>query len=270
MKTLSEFLLKEQSERTRNQYASSWSQFLRYLQCMDISPDQVKEATVVNFLEYRMSVDGVLPNTVRQNFYGLIGPLRAAFNLKVSAKDPCSLIRIFLSGALRSDKGNQRDMFPTWHCKDLIDYLKLNLFEPLETNVNFERVRAKAVVLLMLATGRRLEDVSALISDWERIVISEDSYMIKFRFYDGWTGKAERPLDNWVSPRITLFAIDPVEGQDREVLCPLHAFNRFWSLRQKGIIPAKLINILRLCNFSSLSYSVNNLLPWSSHVPKAN
>ena len=66
-----------------------------------------------------------------------------------------------------------------------------------------------------------------------------------------------------------MFAIDPVEGQDRLVLCPLRAFNRFWSLRQKGIIPAKLINILRLCNFSSLSYSVINLLPWSPHVPKA-
>ena len=48
MKTLSEFLLKEQSERTRNQYASSWSQFLSFLKRMDISPDQVKEATVVN------------------------------------------------------------------------------------------------------------------------------------------------------------------------------------------------------------------------------
>ena len=69
MKTLSEFLLKEQSERTRNQYASSWSQFLSFLKRMDISPDQVKEATVVNckknFLKrYRLSVVGSLPITV--------------------------------------------------------------------------------------------------------------------------------------------------------------------------------------------------------------
>ena len=112
----------------------------------------------------------------------------------------------------------------------------------------------------MLATGRRLEDVSTLTPNWVRIDLPNSSYIIRFNFYDSWTGKAERPLDDWESPRITLLAIDPVDNNDQVVLCPLRAFNCFWSLRQRRIFPADLDKFLWGCNPVSLSYAVNNLL----------
>ena len=250
----------EHSERTRRQYNSSWQQFLKYLECMSIPADAVKEATVVNFLEYRLSVHGVLPVTVRQNFYGLIGPIRAAFNLKVSAKDPCSLIRIFLCGALRYDKGDRKDMFPRWKCLDLVNYLKLPYFEPLEEKP-LDIVLAKTVVLLMLQTGRRLADVSAMTKDWDYQMINNISY-IKFSFFNNWRGKAERPLDNkWESHPIYISSIKKVDNEDQSVLCPLRAFHCFWNLRSKKTnIAAKFKDHMWLCNPASLSYVVNSLL----------
>ena len=250
----------EHSERTRRQYNSSWQQFLKYLECMSIPADAVKEATVVNFLEYRLSVHGVLPVTVRQNFYGLIGPIRAMFNLKVSAKDPCSLIRIFLCGALRYDKGDRKDMFPRWKCLDLVNYLKLPYFEPLEEKP-LDIVLAKTGVLLMLQTGCRLADVSAMTKDWDYQMINNISY-IKFSFFNNWRGKAERPLDNkWESHPIYISSIKKVDNEDQSVLCPLRAFHCFWNLRSKKTnIAAKFKDHMWLCNPASLSYVVNSLL----------
>ena len=93
--------------------------------------------------------------------------------------------------------------------------------------------------------------------------------MIKFKIYVGWAGIAERPLNKWVSPRISLFAIDLVEGQVQLVICPLRALIRFLVIKTKSIYSGEAFNILRFGNFSSLSYSVINFLPWSPHVPKA-
>ena len=111
------------------------------------------------------------------------------------------------------------------------------------------------MVLLRFTTYRRLEEASALISIWYCFDFSNFSLPDQMQSYDGWTGKAERPLAKWVSPRLTLFAVDPVEGQDREVLCPLRAF-LFLFINTKRKYSGEAFIILRLCNFFSLSYSI--------------
>ena len=103
------------------------------------------------------------------------------------------------------------------------------------------------MVLLRFTTYRRLEVASALISIWFCFDFSIFSLPDQMQIYDGWTGKAPRPLAKWVSPRLTLFAVDPVEGQDREVLCPLRAF-LFLTINTKRKYSGEAYIILRLCN----------------------
>ena len=93
--------------------------------------------------------------------------------------------------------------------------------------------------------------------------------MIKIQSYDGWTGKAERPLAKWLSPRLTLLQYIQWKVRTGKSYALSVSFS-FWSLIQKGSIPAKLILFYGCVTFFSLSYSINNLLPWSPHVPKAN
>ena len=69
---------------------------------------------------------------------------------------------MFIS-ALVSWPSSKVDGFPKWKLKDLLDYLESRVFEPLEEK-SFEICRSKALILMMLATGRRLEDIQALES----------------------------------------------------------------------------------------------------------
>ena len=45
-----------------------------------------------------------------------------------------------------------------WNLKDLLDYLESSVFEPMEEK-SLETCRDKALIPLLLATGRRLEDI---------------------------------------------------------------------------------------------------------------
>ena len=60
--------------------------------------------------------------------------------------------------ALVSWPSSKVDVFPRWKLKDLLDYLESRVFEPLEEK-SLEICRSKALILMMLATGRRLEDI---------------------------------------------------------------------------------------------------------------
>ena len=80
---------------------------------------------------------------------------------------------------------------------------------------------------MMLAIGRRLEDVQALTKTWHQCASEDGTVYLRFSFFDGWKGKAEN-LDGWRPHDITLFAIDQgVNDPDLSALCPLRAFRIF-------------------------------------------
>ena len=60
---------------------------------------------------------------------------------------------------------------------------------------------------MMLATGRRFEDVQALTKEWSQCVSQTGAVYLKFTFYADWKGKAENE-DGWHPKDITLFPID--------------------------------------------------------------
>ena len=62
---------------------------------------------------------------------------------------------------------------------------------------------------MMLATGRRFEDVQALTEDWHQCKSQTGVIYLKFTFYEGWKGKAEY-LDGWRPTDITLFLLTKV------------------------------------------------------------
>ena len=84
---------------------------------------------------------------------------------------------------------------------------------------SLDTCRLKAIILMMLATGRRLEEVQALTKAWRQCVSQDGTNFLKFSFYDSWKGKAES-LDGWHPHDITLFTIDQGENDpDLSALC---------------------------------------------------
>ena len=90
--------------------------------------------------------------------------------------------------------------------------------------------RDKALNLMMLATGRKLEDIQALES-WEKCRSKEGALFLKFKPYEGWKGKAVSIDSSWRPKDVTLYAIDKVEGKDHTALYLLRAFCLFWNKR---------------------------------------
>ena len=94
---------------------------------------------------------------------------------------------------------------------------------------SLETCRDKALILMMLATGRRLEDIQALES-WKKCRSNEGALFLRFKPYEGWKGKAVSIDSSWRPKDVTLYAIDEVEGKDLSALCPLRAFRIFSNM----------------------------------------
>ena len=93
-----------------------------------------------------------------------------------------SPIKMYLS-ALVSIPSSNADKFPSWRLEDLLTYLESSRFEPLEEK-SLETCRVKALILMMLATGRRLEDIQALKA-WRWCKAIASSRFPKFKHYEG-------------------------------------------------------------------------------------
>ena len=230
-----QILLNEHAHRTFRQYQAVWIRFVNYLKSQNIPAGGVRETTVLNYLSSRLKPQGVVgrvvgklsPSSIGTELYGLVFPLHAIFNITVDLTAKGSIFKKYLTGIAKLPD-NRVDLFPTWNLQDLLDYLQSDRFEPLESKP-WKICREKALILLMLATGRRLADVSALTARWSDTTLQDGTPIVKFTFYSGWTSKAHR-ADGWCSKDVFIYAIDN-DDQDRSALCPLRAFRLFWDKR---------------------------------------
>ena len=129
----------------------------------------------------------------------------------------------FRLASIRSDK------FPKWDLKDLLAYFGSDVFEPSEHS-SFDNCKLKAIILMILATGRRFEDVQALTKSWQRQKTKSGIEYYRFTFFEGWKGKAQNH-DGWCPEDIILFPIDQgPDLPDLSHLCPVKAFLNFSPL----------------------------------------
>ena len=274
-------LKKQYSIRTINQYSGAWLRFSAYLKKKKIPRVEVKESTVLNYLSSRLRDPAkpekgkVAPLTLRKELYSLLKPLWAKYDLKLDTTSMYSPTKHYLSSLLNL-AGSKVDIFPEWNLKDLLDLLESSAFEPMEEKA-LETCRNKALILMMLATGRRLEDIQALES-WKKCKSTEGSLGLKFKPYEGWKGKAVSTSSSWCPEDVTLYAIDEVAGKDLTALCPLRAFRIFANMRlaqgssqrlwlhgnrPDGFLSCAVINVIKE------SMKVANPLPPAGGYPSA-
>ena len=251
--------LNKHSTKTKNQYGGKWRRFIQFLEKKQIPDAEVKEETVVNFLSYRQLEQRVKPLTLVNDYYGIVEPLLAAFNVKINLLASDSLVKHFLDGSLRDSKRKPMfDKFPCWKLQTLLDYLNSNMFEPLE-EADFDCLLRKTVILTLVNTGRRACEISALTPDF-----SESKGEIQLNWYNNFVAKSERPFDNWLSSPPKLSKIDPCgsngEKQERfENLCPTRAFKLYIAKRKLKETP-EFKNYLWLASPPDLSSIIKSVL----------
>ena len=225
-------LKRQYTSRTTNQYAGAWSRFSTFVRKEKIPRAEISESTVLNYLSSRLRDPAkrgkgkVAPLTLRTELYGLRNPLWAKYGLELDTTSIYSVTKMYIS-ALVSCPSPEVDVFPKWKLKDLLDYLESRVFEPLEEK-SLEICRSKALILMMLATGRRLEDIQALES-W-KMYESNGTRFLRFKAYEGWKGKAVSSKNAWRPKDVIIYPIDDVEDRNLTALCPLRAFRIFWKV----------------------------------------
>ena len=136
MKTL-RILLNEYSPRTFNQYQGVWSRFIEFLSSRGIPAGAISEATVLDFLTSRLKPEGckgrvkgkLSPRSLRTELYGLISPLKFQFGLEIDPTAKGSLIKRFITAALRLPSV-RANLFPRWDVCHLT-LLSSSKFEPM-------------------------------------------------------------------------------------------------------------------------------------------
>ena len=141
---------------TRSQYQSTWARFLKFLDSAGVVPSDVALCHVHNFLAEEAMVRGKAYRTIATYKCALALPLWVGRNLDLEG----ALTRKFMMGVWNHSPPRPRPM-PGWDLSLLLSFLRSDLFEDL-SEVSFDLLTQKVLVLMLIASGRRLGEIANL------------------------------------------------------------------------------------------------------------
>ena len=149
---------------TIHQYQGTWKLFLNYLEEKNISHQDVSKVVVMNFLAHQYTSRKLAYRTIAAYKCALAVPLELAFNIKLD-DTPFNLL---MRGVFNNTPPRPAPM-ALWSLNHLLAYLASDFFEPEDDGFSLHLLKKKVLCLLMLATGRRIDEVAHLSQyvSWE-------------------------------------------------------------------------------------------------------
>lgn len=148
---------------TINQYQGVWSKFLLYLASLRIRHHEVKINHVINFFSFYSESNNLAYKTLAVYKNALRLPLLFSLGLNLD----CPLVVHYMLGLHAIKPPPSQRVMPPWDLSDLLLFLQSGEFHPLET-CSFLRLTQKTLALILLASGRRIHEVTALSRDFRR------------------------------------------------------------------------------------------------------
>ena len=118
---------------------------------------------------------------------------------------------------------------PKWLLSDLLSMLSSPPFEPLDL-ADWDHVLVKTVILILLATGRRMVEIAAMIPDCSPV----EKNSIKFQWFPSFIAKAERWCDGWVPVAPEIKSISTEDSN----LCLVRCFRIYFARRAEKVLQA--------------------------------
>ena len=206
---------------TQNQYQSGWKLWLAYLDSFNISNEEVTAVTFCNFLAYHgVQIDRAL-STVKVYFYAIRKPFKLVYHTDLPAKE--DLDNLFNGLYHLKPPPTKEQLAPKWNLTSLLKFLRSDNFEPLQS-VSFKMVEIKAFILILLATGRRVGEISKTAFD--SVTISDEK--VELGWFPNFKAKAQRSNSSWRPENPSFFAL---RGAPDDLLCPVRAFRTYYELR---------------------------------------
>ena len=148
---------------TINQYQGVWSKFLLYLTSQKILHHEIKVNHIINFLSYCSEHFNLAYKTIAVYKNALRLPLLFSLGLNLD----CPLVIHYMLGLHAIKPPPSHGFMPPWDLSDLLLFLQSNEFYPLES-CSFMRLSQKTLALILLASGRRIHEISSLSRDFRR------------------------------------------------------------------------------------------------------
>ena len=241
-------LLEKHREGTIKQYQHAWSLFLEFLRLKSIPHSDISIGDVFEFLAFYHD-RGRAYYTIASYRCALRLPLLLVCHLNLDCDDSEDFMKGLYNARPPPKAGSCK---PEWFLSDLLMFLKSDTFEPLGSKP-IRVMTKKVLALTLLATGRRIDDVSS----FTRFYRSESQgSVLRFSVPDSHRSKNERrgftPEDSTV---LSLVAVHPGD----ELLCPVRALKIYFEKRNSLVNRA---NDFRLWMDSKeiLSYAISSLI----------
>ena len=207
---------------TKNQYQSGWKLWLSYLQSHNIPNEKVNAITLCNFLVFQGVQISRALSTLKVYYYSIRKPFKLVYNTDLPPKE--DLDELFNGIYHLNPPPTKEDLAPKWDLTSLLNYLRGEEFEPL-SSAPVDMVEIKAFILILIATGRRVGEISSATFDKVKF-IGDDKVEL------GWSPtfrvKAQRSKSSW-SPANPSFSV--LRGTSDDLLCPVRAFRAYYEIR---------------------------------------
>ena len=239
-------LLEVHRESTLRQYQVAWNLFLSFLQLRGIVHHEVGLPDVFEFLAHYHEL-GRAYYTIAVYRCALKLPLRLELDLSLEGDDSDDFMRGLYNARPPPKPGSGA---PMWALSDLLHYLNSEVFEPLAEK-SLRVVTKKALALTLLATGRRIDDVSA----FTRFYRTEGS-SLRMSVPASHLSKNEKK--GHVPEDATVLSLVSPHPSDQG-LCPVRALNTYF-LKRNAVVNKANDWRLWMHSKSILSYMVSSLI----------
>ena len=244
---VSERLVGACRDSTLKTYQSAWKNFLDFLTVQGIVHSLVSIPVVCEFLDYFCTSMEREYRTLGVYKCALRLPLLWACDLDIEGV----LMQNYMRGVFNYRRPQKTKEMPRWSLNRLLEFLKGNLFEPLET-ISDSRLTQKALFLILLASGRRKSEIFNISRNSR--VLSDSS--LELTWVRGFTPKHHTPDFQPSCPSISRLISRRVSDK---FLCPVRAYKaylertQFWLDRNPGTLLPEVLW----------------LFPWSTHKASA-
>ena len=215
---------KAHADSSLRQYQSIWGKFLDFLSANSITHDSVDIADVMNFLSFHAIQFKREYHTIAAYKCAVELPLKLVLGIDFGGTE----LGLFMRGLFNTKPPRKCAPMPTWYLDILFEYLNSDRFEPLGSK-DINIVQQKLLVLLLLATGRRIGEVAHLALKYESAISGN---WIRLFWLNGFKPKH---CTKDFSPKLPLFNALESEIPTDFKLCPRRAFLIYVGLRKGSI-----------------------------------
>ena len=216
-----DIMLQKYATSSAKQFQVPWGLFYLYLQTNKVKICDIGVPTVLDFLTSQRRERSLQYKTLAAYRCGLKDPLFHALDLDIDVQES----RDFMRGLFNEICPNKRPPIPRWSLPSLLKFLRSPTFEPL-SSCAWARLCQKTLALLLLASGRRISEITYISSEFSKCGNSVTLHWLPF-----FRAKMSSSSFSPDHPSIEVMS-NSVEVDN--LLCPVRSWEMFCQRRSEG------------------------------------